>query len=99
MAGEKYKDAPAPGLGSLVLVRLSFTDEEGNIVEERQFQGAIEKISDEEVVLRHPSNGAEVSLPPYFGSYERAPKGKYQLKSTGETIVDPDYITEWTLRV
>jgi hypothetical protein len=98
MATEKYSNAPAPELGSRVLVRFNFCDEQGKVVEEKQFHGAIERITDTEVVIRHPSTGKEVSLPPHFGSYQRPPKGDYNLPSTGETITDPDYITEWTLR-
>lgn len=98
MAAEKYNNAPAPELGSRVLVRFNFCDEQGNVVEEQQFQGAIERITDAEVVIRNPVTGKEVSLPPHFGSYQRPAKGSYSLPSTGETITDPDYITEWTLR-
>lgn len=99
MATETYKNAPTPEVGSRVLVRFNFTDEENNVVEEQQFFGSIEKINDEEVVIKNQKNGKEVSLPPHFGSYERPPKGSYDLPSTGETITDPDYITEWTLRM
>lgn len=98
MAGEKYNMGIVPELGSLVVVRLNFCDEEGNVVEEKQHQGRIVKITDQEVIIKHPTTGEEVSLPPYFGSYERPRKGEYKLASTGETVVDPDYVTEWTLR-
>lgn len=98
MTKEKYEDGERPQIGSKVLVKFNFCDEVGDIVEEKQFFGAIEKITDSEVIIKHPSSGKEVSLPPHFGSYTRAAKGSYDLPSTGETIQDPDYLTEWTLR-
>ncbi len=98
MTAQRYNTAVVPALGSRVLVRFNFCDEEGNIVETQQFQGEITTITEEEVIIKHPSSGKEVSLPPHFGSYERPPKGDYELPSTGELITDPDYITEWTLR-
>lgn len=85
-------------IGSYILVRLNYCDEEGEIVEQKQFHGHVHNVSDEEVVIRNKQTGKEVSLPPMFGSYIRADKGTYDLPSLGETIVDPDFITEWTLR-
>jgi hypothetical protein len=85
-------------LGSCVLVKLNYCDEEGDVVEEKQFHGLIDRITTEEVVIKNPNNGKEVSLPPLFGSYVKAEKGKYDLPSTGEFVIDPDFITEWTLR-
>ncbi len=99
MSNQEYSDAPTPELGSIVLVRFSFNDEDGNTVEKKDFFGKITKINDQEVVLKNPNNGEEVTLPPHFGSYERPPKGDYELPSTGETVTNPDYITEWTLRI
>lgn len=85
--------------GNLILVRLSFSDEEGQIVEEKQFQGLIDQINDSEIVVKHPSTGEEVTLPAHRESYQKAEPGEYDLPSTGEKITNPDFITEWTLRV
>jgi hypothetical protein len=98
MTDEYQESISQPQVGSRVLVKFNFCDEQGEIVEEQQFQGVIESITEDEVVLRHPSNGKEVCLPPHFGSYLVAEKGVYELPSTGESMSDPDYITEWTLR-
>ena len=99
MSSEEYQEGSAhPQVGARVLVRFNFCDEQGEVVEEQQFNGVIEKITDSEVLLRHPSNGKEVSLPPHFGSYSVAEKGTYDLPSTGEKMQNPDFITEWTLR-
>lgn len=99
MSSDNYSDAPAPAIGSIVLVRFSFNDEEGNTVETKDFFGRVTRINSDEVVLKNPNTGEEVTLPPYFGSYQRPPKGVYDLPSTGEKVTDPDYITEWTLRI
>jgi len=36
-------------------------------------------------------------LPPEPEAYEPAPPGEYRLRSTGEVVVDPDYLTTWTV--
>lgn len=95
----KYEDnIKKVSLGSYILVRLNYCDEEGEVVEQNQFHGHVQNITEEEVIIKNSTNGKQVSLPPMFGSYIRADKGSYELPSTGETIKDPDFITEWTLR-
>ena len=98
MTTQEYTSDAQPQIGDRILVRFNFCDEQGNVVEEQQFKGTIDSITEEEVVLTHPENGKKVTLPPHFGSYIRPEAGTYQLPSTGETMMNPDYITEWTLR-
>lgn len=91
----KIKTLP---LGSYVLVKLNYCNEDNEIVETSQFHGLIDQITTDEVVIKNSDSGKTISLPPTFGSYVKAEKGKYDLPSTGESIIDPDFITEWTLR-
>ena len=41
--------------------------------------------------------GEIFNLPPDLRSFERASPGEYRLKSTGEMVVDPDYLCTWTI--
>ena len=37
------------------------------------------------------------NLPPDITAIEVAAKGEYYLKSTGEIVVNPDYVAIWTI--
>jgi len=39
----------------------------------------------------------DFTLPPDLSSTKRAPRGEYKLHSTGEIVVDPDFIATWNL--
>jgi len=36
-------------------------------------------------------------LPPQIDNFEPAAPGVYRLKETGEEVVDPDFVSTWTL--
>jgi hypothetical protein len=36
-------------------------------------------------------------LPPDGRAFEEAPPGEYRLRSTGEVVIDPDYLATWTI--
>jgi len=36
-------------------------------------------------------------LPPDLRAFQDAPPGEYRLRSTGEVVVDPDFISSWTI--
>jgi len=38
------------------------------------------------------------TLPPDLGAFDRAQPGEYRLGTNGETVVDPDYVSTWTVR-
>ena len=37
------------------------------------------------------------TLPPDLRNYEPAAPGEYRLRSTGEVVADPDFISNWTI--
>jgi hypothetical protein len=41
--------------------------------------------------------GTQVVLPADEAAYEVAVPGTYRLTGTGEEVIDPDYVTTWTL--
>jgi len=42
-------------------------------------------------------DGNWFNLPPDLRSIKLAPRGQYRVRSTGETINDPDLMTTWTI--
>ena len=41
--------------------------------------------------------GHITGLPPHISVFERAKPGTYTLRSTGETVEDPDLVASWTV--
>jgi hypothetical protein len=85
-------------LGKRVLVGLTYYVDEGSVeefVEQKQIHGEIIRISFDEGIVIALDNGEEYILPPDLPMLEPAPAGEYNLRSIGETVVDPDFITTW----
>jgi hypothetical protein len=95
-----YDAAQAQRLvGKYVLVGLTFLNDDDELDEYRQVHGDVIRVDPQEgVVLRLRPSGQEFWLPPYTSTFEEAELGGYELRSTGELIYNPDYLTHWTLK-
>jgi hypothetical protein len=49
------------------------------------------------VAVRRAEASGVYWLPPDLRGWKPAPPGEYRLKSTGEVVVDPDYLAAWTV--
>jgi hypothetical protein len=91
-------------VGKTILLGLTFADSEGNVLERVQRHGVIDSADPERgVAVRfvapgQPWDGELYRLPPNLASFSEAAPGAYRLRSTGETIVDPDFISSWEIR-
>jgi hypothetical protein len=83
-------------IGKRVLVGLTYLDADGDVEEQVQFHGVIVEGGgpDEGVTLKRADTGEVIALPP---GLEPAEPGEYRLRSTGETVVDPDFVATWTI--
>lgn len=81
-------------IGKVLLVGITYTDKDGNVKERKQFWGTVTK-ADKKKILIEQKNGEILSLPPDLSAIKPAPKGEYRLHSTGEVVVDPDFLSTW----
>jgi hypothetical protein len=86
--------------GRLVLVGLTYLDVSGEPVEQTQFFGRVQSAEAGRGILLRLEGaraGEACNLPPDTRAFREAEPGEYRLRSTGETIVDPDFIAQWTI--
>ena len=85
-------------LGAHVLVGITRIDHAGKVVDQSQFHGTVVRATAAEGVVIVNDAGRELTLPPDTRAYEPAEPGEYHLDSTGEVVVDPDYLSKWVIR-
>jgi hypothetical protein len=84
-------------IGKTVLIGMTYRDHEENFIEQKQLYGRIDRINQTEGMVIDLETGEEFKLPPDPNKLQPAAKGEYFLKTTGETVIDPDFTTIWTL--
>ena len=84
-------------IGKRILVGVTHRNMNDEVASLEQFHGTVDRISrDEGLVLKLPTGGERI-IPPDLSRLEPASAGKYRLKATGETVVDPDFTAMWTV--
>lgn len=84
-------------IGARVLVGVTYRDPNEPDDRIEQFVGEVVGASESAGIIIRLVSGAERALPPVTSLFERAPPGEYRLRSTGEVVVNPDYIATWTV--
>jgi hypothetical protein len=87
-------------IGKYVLVGVTVEDRRGETRRQEQFHGivvAANAVSGINLVLRGTRDGERKWLPPATHVFSAAPRGTYSLRATNETVVDPDYTSQWVL--
>jgi hypothetical protein len=85
-------------VGKYVLIGLTIYDARGKFRRLEQFHGTVASADCKAgitIVLRGSREGEVKRLPPATDIFEPATPGTYTLKSTGETVVDPDFTATW----
>lgn len=83
-------------LGKTILIGITYYAKGNKLIEQKQFWGTVIVAKDNKILVRQ-ENGEIFRLPPDLRSIKSAPKGEYRLHSTGEIVVDPDYISVWNV--
>src|SRR5262249_25255393 len=101
-SGESWDAAFAADLiGKTLLIGLTRLDASGSVVEQLQLHGIVTEASPDvgiTVICQGDSLGEKFRRPPELSAIVAAEPGSYQLKSTGEVVIDPDYTTSWTIQ-
>jgi len=84
-------------INKTLLIGMTYLKHDGTFIEQKQYFGTIVKINKQEGIVVKLDNNNEFKLPPDFRSFKKANPGEYTEKSTGKVIIDPDYLTTWTI--
>ena len=83
-------------IGKTIIIGITRLDADGELIELIQMHGVISRATPGTIEIKL-STGDSYSLPPDYDSIQPAPPGEYRFRSTGETVVDPDLMTTWTI--
>jgi hypothetical protein len=83
-------------LGKRVLIGLTEVGPDGEVAQ-HQFVGILSSVDPVLGIGFSLDGGGSYQLPPDGSALEEARPGSYRLRSTGETVVDPDYTRSWTV--
>ena len=83
-------------VGKILLVGMTYYTKDEQPIEQKQFYGIVIQ-ADESIIRFTQKDGTEFSLPPDLSSAKRARPGEYRLRSTGEIVVNPDFLVTWNV--
>ena len=83
-------------LGKILLTGLTYYTHDDQFIEQKQFYGEVVEANDRWIRLRL-ADGTDFTLPPDLRSTKPAKPGEYRLRSTGEIVVNPDFLSTWTI--
>lgn len=85
-------------IGKHLLVGVTHRSHAEEITSIEQFHGEIIRASRAEgIILRLAGTSEERWVPPDLSRLEPAEPGNYKLKDSGEVVVNPDYLSTWTV--
>ena len=77
---------------------MTYESHDKKFIEGQQYFGTIVNIDVKEgMVIKLSGSGKEFKLPPDLNNIKDTRPGAYRLRSTGEVIVNPDFLTTWTV--
>lgn len=83
-------------IGKHLLVGVTYRKHSEEVTGHEEFHGEIVRATQEGGIIVHLAGSDEERwVPPDLSRLEQAEVGEYRLKSTGEVVVNPDYISTW----
>jgi hypothetical protein len=87
-------------LGKTILIGVTYFDHDSKFIEQKQMHGRIIRVDEKEglaIELEGHNEGKTFRLPPDITSLRPAEPGKYFENSTGEVVINPDFIAAWEI--
>ena len=82
--------------GKTILVGISYFDQAGEILNQKQLAGTVLKTTEEDgITLRDLKGESEFTIPSELSPWFIAPPGDYHDPISGKDIKNPDYLVTW----
>ena len=104
MADSSSDDSGATGrdpyslVGKTVLIGITRLDHDDELIEKTEKFGRIASVDPHDGIKVDVGEPELFTLPPNPQHFNHARPGVYRLRSTGETVEDPDLTTIWTIK-
>jgi hypothetical protein len=82
-------------IGKKLLVGITYLGTEDHPAHTIEFAGIVTSVVP--LVTIERDKGEPFTLPPEPDAFNPAHPGDYRLRSSGEVVVDPDFVTTWTV--
>ena len=79
------------------MISLTYLDSAGAVRDKEQRHGIITRINEAIIAVNLQDTGDEFTLPRDLSALKVAAAGEYRLKPSGQIVVNPDYLTVWTI--
>ncbi len=87
-------------IGKSILVGWTLVAKDGSELGKAQLHGTILSVSESDgIVLERADGKGKFTLPPDLDSLKEANPGHYHLKDSQEVVIDPEYISTWTIEI
>jgi len=95
---KKAQTTQHPWVGKSILAGLTWQNEQGRVMEQRQIYGVITGVKEAESTMEvDQAHGEFWTLPYYPETVMQPPHGTYKCRSTGEEVVNPDLLMSWRI--
>ena len=85
--------------GKVFLIGLTFVDKDGQLIEQYQTHGSVIGLTNTGLLRIERKENSIFQIPYDKKSIEKAEKGEYRERSTGEIVTNPDFLMTWEITV
>jgi len=85
--------------GKVFVIGLSFVDKDGQLIEQYQTHGTVIGLTSNGLLKILREDNSIFQMPFDKEIIEKAKKGEYREKTTGQIIQDPDFMATWEITI
>ncbi|HVK53740.1 MAG TPA: hypothetical protein VM532_01805 [Burkholderiales bacterium] len=84
-------------LGKTILIGLTVLASDNSVIGKIETHGVITKLEGEYLVIKRSNDQPDFRLPFAPNYISSATPGEYRLRTTGEVVTNPDFLTTWDI--
>lgn len=84
-------------IDKILLIGITILNSSDELIAQIQVFGPIIEVNSNGIIILRNQTQSKFSIPADFENISLANPGEYKLRSTGEIVIDPDFISSWTV--